>query len=99
MTLDIGVGLVIAYLLVRTTVRGRAVLDALCMLPLAVPGLVMAFGYVAMSLAWPFGRDLVVDNRFVSFSLPQLFPGVLEVFGANPNPFPLLVIAYAVRRQ
>jgi iron(III) transport system permease protein len=98
MTLDIGVGLVIAYLLVRTTVRGRAVLDALCMLPLAVPGLVMAFGYVAMSLAWPFGRDLVVDNRFVSFSLPQLFPGVLEVFGANPNPFPLLVIAYAVRR-
>lgn len=99
MTLDIGVGLVIAYLLVRTTVRGRAVLDALCMLPLAVPGLVMAFGYVAMTLAWPFGRALTFgDPADPSLSIPALFPGVLEVFGANPNPFPLLIIAYAVRR-
>jgi len=98
MALDIAVGLVIAYLLVRTSVRGRGLLDALCMLPLAVPGLVMAFGYVAMSLEWPFGRDLVVDNSWFSFRLPALLPGVFEVFGADPNPFPLLIIAYAVRR-
>jgi iron(III) transport system permease protein len=94
MGLDIVVGLVIAYLLVRTSVRGRGVLDALCMLPLAVPGLVMAFGYVAMTLSWPFGRAL----RLGGVEVPPLFPGVLEVFGASPNPFPLLIIAYAVRR-
>ena len=99
MSLDIVVGLVIAYLLVRTTIRGRSLLDALCMLPLAVPGLVMAFGYVAMTLAWPFGRPLVIGSaEDPLLTIPVLFPGVLEVFGANPNPFPLLVIAYAVRR-
>lgn len=85
MIADIGLGLVIAYLLVRTTIRGRGVLDALCMLPLAVPGLVMAFGYVALTLRWPFGKGDPLE-------------GVLSVVSAEPNPVPLLVIAYAVRR-
>ena len=92
--LYISLGLVIAYLLVRTGVRCRGVLDALCMLPLAVPGLVMAFGYVAMTLAWPFGRSLHLGST----EIPPLLPGLFEVFGANPNPFPLLIVAYAVRR-
>jgi len=52
--LDIVVGLLIGYLVVRTKLFGRQLLDALAMLPLAVPGLVLAFGYVAMSLRWPF---------------------------------------------
>lgn len=78
-------GVVIAYLIVRTTIRGRAALDALCMLPLAVPGLVMAFGYVAMSLRWPFGKDGPLGD-FVS------------VLAAEPSPIPLLIAAYAVRR-
>ena len=54
MVLDIVFGVVMARLLVRTKMPGRWLLDALVMLPLAVPGLVMAFGYVAMSLRWPF---------------------------------------------
>ena len=78
-------GVVIAYLIVRTQVKGRALLDALCMLPLAVPGLVMAFGYVAMSLRWPFGKDGPL-GEFVS------------VLAAEPNPVPLLIAAYAIRR-
>jgi iron(III) transport system permease protein len=45
--LDVGLGVVIAYLLVRHKFRGAALLDAVVMLPLAVPGLVLAFGYVA----------------------------------------------------
>jgi iron(III) transport system permease protein len=45
--LDVGLGVVIAYLLVRHRFRGAALLDAVVMLPLAVPGLVLAFGYVA----------------------------------------------------
>lgn len=85
MILNMGFGVLIGYLIVRTTIRGRSLLDALCMLPLAVPGLVMAFGYVAMTLRWPFGAD-------------DPLAGTLQVFGTDPNPFPLLVIAYAVRR-
>ncbi len=88
MLLNILIGLVIGYLIVRTTAIGRNLLDAMCMMPLAVPGLVLAFGYVAMTLNWPFGRGDPLE-------------GVVSVFGsgdAPPNPFPLLIIAYAVRR-
>ncbi|MBS0190021.1 MAG: iron ABC transporter permease [Phycisphaerales bacterium] len=85
MIIAMGAGVVIAYVIVRTQVKGRALLDALCMLPLAVPGLVMAFGYVAMSLRWPFGKDGPLGD-FVS------------VLSANPSPVPLLVAAYAIRR-
>jgi iron(III) transport system permease protein len=46
---DIVCGLAIAYVVVRTKIPGRHVLDALSMMPLAVPGLVLAFGYLAMS--------------------------------------------------
>ena len=46
---DIALGVAIAYVIVRTKIPGRGVLDALAMLPLAVPGLVIAFGYLAMT--------------------------------------------------
>lgn len=82
---DLLMGLLVAYVIVRTTVRGRWLLDALCMLPLAVPGLVMAFGYVAMSLRWPFGPSGPLS-------------GVASIFAVDPNPVPFLVIAYAIRR-
>ena len=45
----------------------------------------MAFGYVAVTLRWPFGEGDPLE-------------GVLSVTGAEPNPAVLLVIAYAVRR-
>lgn len=83
--LDIVLGVLIGYLLVRTKLRGRGLLDALCMLPLAVPGLVMAFGYVAMTMRWPFGKGGPLE-------------GVVSVMAADPNPFLLLIIAYSVRR-
>jgi iron(III) transport system permease protein len=83
--IDLVLGLLIGYLIVRTRIWGRSVLDALAMLPLAVPGLVMAFGYVAMTLRWPFAKG-------------DPLHGVIDVIGAEPNPIPLLIIAYAVRR-
>ncbi|MDX2147964.1 MAG: iron ABC transporter permease [Planctomycetota bacterium] len=85
MALDVVLGVVIAYLIVRTSVRGRRLLDALCMLPLAVPGLVLAFGYVAMTLRWPFGKDGPLS-------------GLASVVTSDPNPVLLLIIAYSVRR-
>ncbi|MCE0498380.1 MAG: ABC transporter permease subunit, partial [Methylacidiphilales bacterium] len=42
--LDLALGLIIAHLLARETFRGKSLLDALAMLPLALPGLVLAFG-------------------------------------------------------
>jgi len=85
MVIDIVLGVVIAYVIVRTNVKGRAFLDALCMLPLAVPGLVMAFGFVAMSLRWPFGKDGPLS-------------GLAQIVGTDPNPFLFLMCAYSVRR-
>jgi iron(III) transport system permease protein len=46
---DVVLGLAIAYVIVRSKMPGRHILDALSMLPLAVPGLVLAFGYLAMT--------------------------------------------------
>ncbi|HEV8342018.1 MAG TPA: iron ABC transporter permease [Candidatus Binatia bacterium] len=51
--IDIVLGVTIAYLLARKRVPGRSVLDMLAMLPLALPGLVIAFGYVAAFSATP----------------------------------------------
>ncbi|MDX2118087.1 MAG: iron ABC transporter permease, partial [Planctomycetota bacterium] len=85
MVIDIVLGVIIAYVIVRTNVKGRAFLDALCMLPLAVPGLVMAFGFVAMSLRWPFGKDGPLS-------------GLAQIVGTDPNPFLFLMFAYSVRR-
>jgi iron(III) transport system permease protein len=43
------IGLGVAWVVVRSDLRFRGVLDTVVMLPLAVPGLVMAFGYLALS--------------------------------------------------
>ena len=47
--LDLLLGISVAYVVVRTRLKGRQALDTLAMLPLAVPGIVMAFGYLALS--------------------------------------------------
>ena len=47
--LDVMLGIGVAYVVVRTQLKGRQILDTLAMLPLAVPGIVMAFGYLALS--------------------------------------------------
>jgi len=87
-------GLVAAYIIVRTKVRGRGLLDAMCMLPLAVPGLVMAFGYFAMTLSGPVPAFVDWLDSFGLQSVSRYF----QVIGENPNPFLILAIAYAVRR-
>jgi len=46
---DLLLGCLAAWLIVRGRMRGRSLLDALAMLPLAVPGLILAAGYVAMT--------------------------------------------------
>ncbi len=87
--LCVAMGLAISYLNVRTKIRGGGLLDTLAMLPLAVPGLVMAFGYVALSL-W--------IQRHAAGTWFESAAGWVAVRGQNPNPLVLLVIAYTIRR-
>ena len=46
---DLVLGTLAAWLIVRSRVPGRTALDGLTMLPLAVPGLILAAGYVALT--------------------------------------------------
>jgi len=46
--IDIILGFSIAWLCVRTKIRGRNLIDSISMIPLAVPGIVIAFGYLGL---------------------------------------------------
>ncbi|MSR69846.1 MAG: iron ABC transporter permease [Phycisphaerales bacterium] len=105
--LDLVIGVAAARILVRTKVPGRWLLDLMVMLPIAVPGLVMAFGFVSMSLEWPFAatapsslawmQNILPDTIWQWFSQAPLASWG-NIVGATPNPFPFLIIAYAIRR-
>jgi len=94
MVLCIAIGLAISYLNVRVKIKGGWLLDSLAMLPLAVPGLVMAFGFVAMSLKWPFPQ---LSAFFKSIGADGL-SSMMQVTGQAPNPLLFLIVAYAIRR-
>lgn len=50
------VGMLIAVLTVRGRFRGRSLLDMTAMLPLAVPGIVIAFGFLGMAVKYDWAR-------------------------------------------
>jgi iron(III) transport system permease protein len=52
--LDIILGAAIAFLLLRSRLAGRNLLDAIATLPLAVPGVVLAVGYLRVFHGWDF---------------------------------------------
>jgi iron(III) transport system permease protein len=66
---------------VRTRIPGRSVLDAMAMLPLAVPGLVMAFGYLAMSQ----------EGRLFSFLNAVEDPTILLIIAYATRKIPFVV--------
>jgi iron(III) transport system permease protein len=79
-------GITIAFVVVRSDIKLKGVLDGLAMLPLAVPGLVMAFGYLTVS-AYLSNLDVVKNS-----------PVLLNLFDVRTNPTLFLVIAYSIRR-
>jgi iron(III) transport system permease protein len=84
--LDVALGLGLGILIVRSKLPFalKAMIDSLSMLPLAVPGLVLAFGYLAVSLqikAW----------------FPD-WKWLLSIIDVQKNPTLLLVMAYTIRR-
>jgi iron(III) transport system permease protein len=87
--IDVILGIAIAYVVVRTRVAGRTVLDFLSMLPLAVPGIVLAFGYLAMSQ----------DGRFFSFINPVRNPTTLLIVAYAIRRLPYVVRSAAAGFQ
>jgi iron(III) transport system permease protein len=86
---DLLLGVVIAYLITRTRIFGRSLLDALAMLPLAVPGLVLAFGYLAMTRR----------GSFFNFLDPARNPLVLLVLAYAVRRMPYVVRSAAAGFQ
>jgi iron(III) transport system permease protein len=73
--LDLVLGVMIAWLLTRRRIPFANLLDALAMLPLALPGLVLAFGYVAgfdFKISWLNPRDNPTLLLVVSYSVRRL---------------------------
>ena len=79
------VGVSIAYLLTRKRVPFQNLLDAVAMLPLALPGVAIAFGYMGS----------FSDTAFILRYLPK---GLIDVIDPRSNPTFLLIISYTVRR-
>jgi iron(III) transport system permease protein len=52
--LDIVLGAAIAYLLLRSRLAGKNLLDAIATMPLAIPGVVLAVGYLRVFHGWDF---------------------------------------------
>ena len=86
---DVFLGVAIAYVVVRTRIVGRNVLDFLSMLPLAVPGIVLAFGYLAMAQ----------EGRFFSFINPVRNPTVLLIIAYSIRRLPYVVRSAAAGFQ
>jgi iron(III) transport system permease protein len=84
--LDLVLGLAIALIIVRSDLPFRGLLDTLAMLPLAVPGLVMAFGYLAVS-SWLARLDGVKDSALLR-----------QLLDVQTNATLFLALAYAIRR-
>jgi len=90
---DLVLGVMIAWLLTRRRIPFAGLLDALAMLPLALPGLVLAFGYVAAfdNFKWAWLNDYVN---------PRNNPTLLLIIGYSVRRLPYLMrAAYAGFQQ
>lgn len=79
---------VVAYLTVKTKIRGRGILDALATVPIAVPSVVMGVGILYWYLAAPlpvhlYGTLTILVIAFVTITLPYamryLVPGMSQI--------------------
>ncbi len=107
MSLDVILGFFLAYALVRGRVWGRTFLDTLAMLPLALPGLILAFGLLIGFIGTPLDADagsalplLIISYtiRRLPYALRAVSSGLqqtsvtLEEAGANLGAKPLSVL-------
>jgi len=86
---DLVLGIAIAYVVTRTRLPGRQILDAMAMLPLAVPGLVLAFGYLAMTQ----------EGKLFAFMNPTVDPLLILVIAYSVRRLPYVVRSAAAGFQ
>lgn len=80
--LDIILGAIIAYLIIRKTFIGKDLLDALAMLPFAIPGIVIGIGYLRM---------------FYSLKIPWLGVPLTATWFILPMSYTIRRLPYTVR--
>jgi iron(III) transport system permease protein len=91
--LDLVLGVTIAWLLTRKRIPFAGLLDALAMLPLALPGIVLAFGYVA-------GFDNFKNSWLNEYFNPRNNPTILLIISYSVRRLPYIVrSAYAGFQQ
>jgi iron(III) transport system permease protein len=91
--LDLVLGVIIAWLLTRRRIPLAGLLDAIAMLPLALPGIVLAFGYVA-------GFDDFKNPWLNEYFNPRNNPTLLLIISYSVRRLPYIVrSAYAGFQQ
>ena len=91
--LDLILGVTIAWLMTRKRIPFAGLLDALAMLPLALPGIVLAFGYVA-------GFDNFKNSWLNEYFNPRNNPTILLIISYSVRRLPYIVrSAYAGFQQ
>ncbi len=78
---DVVIGAGLAYVLARKALPGKGALDAVAMMPLALPGFVLAFGYVAV----------FVGSDTFSFMDPFVNPTLLLMVSYSVRRLPFMV--------
>lgn len=88
-SLDLILGILIAYFLTRKRIPAKNVIDATAMLPLALPGIVLAFGYVGG-----------FSGKFLRFLDPRGDPTAILIISYSVRRLPYMVrAAYAGFQQ
>lgn len=73
MAIDVIAGAALAYAIVRGKVWGRGILDTLAMLPLALPGLILAFGLLVAFIETPLNPLVnAVPLLVISYAIRRL---------------------------
>lgn len=88
---DLILGVALAWLLTRRSIPFRNLLDATAMLPLALPGIVIAFGYVGSFGVGPFREEAIFG-----FMNPRVNPSWLLIIAYAVRRLPYMMrSAYA----
>lgn len=70
-TIGMAICVILGFILVRTKMRGRGILDFVCSLPVGIPGIVMAMGILLAYIKTPiYGTLWVMGLAYITVFLP-----------------------------
>lgn len=84
--IDLVLGVALAWMLTRRRIPFRNTLDAAAMMPLALPGIVMAFGYVGS-----FGIGVFAEGNALDIFNPRINPTVLLIIAYSVRRLPYMM--------